>query len=91
MLLKIFLINLIALLSIFFLNWYWLLLILIIGAYFLKKFYEGFFYALIFDLIYGVQNPEYFNISFLTTIIFLAVFLLVEKSKKYLKYYPENV
>ncbi|HJN62618.1 MAG TPA: hypothetical protein QGH03_00055 [Candidatus Paceibacterota bacterium] len=83
--------SLIAFSSIFFLNWWLFIIILIIGTFLFRKFYEGLFFAFIFDSIYALENPEHFYLKFWVTIIFVIALTVIERLKKYLRFYPGNV
>ena len=86
-----FIFNIGIFLSIFLLNWWALLIILIIGILMFERFYEGLLYTLIFDFIYMAEKPDHFYLYFLVSVIFVLLLLLIEKSKKYLRFYPDNV
>lgn len=80
------LLNLIIFLSIFFLNWYSIIFLLVIGVFLFRTFYEGFFYATLFDLIY--KGDGYF---LYTIAMFILIFFAMESLKKHLRLYPDNV
>jgi len=83
--------NIIIFLSIFLFNWWLLLIIAVIGIFLFKEFYEGLIYVFIFDSIYSLESPDHFYLKFLTSTIFILILVLIERSKKYIKFYPENV
>lgn len=83
--------NILTFASIFILEWYLFLAILIIGIFLYEEFYEGLIYGVFFDLIYGSKNPDIFYLRFTISGIFVLALIIGERVKKYLRYYPENV
>jgi len=81
--------NVIAFLSIYFLPWWLFLIVLVIFVSFFNKFYESIIYALIFDLLYRSGNGLDISGFKITIVVILAV-LLIQWSKKYLKFFPER-
>jgi len=85
-----FLFNILLIISVFFLNWWLLLLILMIGIFIFRGFYEGLLYAFIFDFIYGPEGMGYIYLKFTTIILFIIVFFIALQLKKHLRFYTDN-
>lgn len=69
---------------------FWLSVILALGMmFYFPNFYEAVAMFLLSDLIYGVPEPRFFNIEFVSAILALASLLLIEIVKKKLKFYPK--
>lgn len=78
------------LLSALFLPFYFTYLLAFFGIIYFKLFWEGLIIFFISDLLYGAR-AEFFNqIAFVSTIIYLVVFISVELLKKRLNMQEET-
>ncbi len=74
--------SIILLLSILFLPFWVSLLLAIVGMVFFPYYLEAVFFLFISDLLYGVPQARYLNITFVSSIISAALFFSIEFFKK---------
>lgn len=81
--------NIVAFLSLYFLPWWLVFVIFLILIAIFNKFYECIIYAFIFDYLYRASTGlDIF--SFKITIATIIALVIIEWSKKYLKFYPSR-
>lgn len=80
--------SLILLLSVLFAPLWLSLLLVVFGMFYFFMFFEGIVIFLVSDLIFGVAERGYFGIVFSSAVIALVLFVIIEISKKKLKFYP---
>jgi len=67
-------INVLILLSIFYLQWWITVFFILFGMFLFTNFYEGIFAGLLLDLLYGTGAKEFYGIWFVFTSTTLIVF-----------------
>lgn len=70
------------LLSVLFLPFYLTYIIAFWGIIYFKLFWEGLIIFFISDLLYGTKVESFDYITFISTIVYLVVFIIIELSKK---------
>lgn len=80
-------INILILLSIFYLQWWITVFFILFGMFLFRNFYEGIFAGLLLDLLYGTSVKEFYGIWFVFTGITSIFFILIEFLKKNIRVY----
>jgi|TARA_B100001964_G_C13958347_1_gene476504 hypothetical protein len=83
---------LILFLSVVLFPWWVFFILGVLGTFFFPKYYEFIFAAFFFDLLYGLPVldagvVEIFSHSLLFTILSIPTYILIEESKKSLRFY----
>ena len=67
---------------------FWVSVILALGAMiYFNVFWEAIFLFLLSDLLYGVKGGKFFSIIFLSFVVSAVVLILLEFTKRKLKFY----
>jgi len=80
-------INIILLLSIFYLPWWTTALLVLSGIFVFKNFYEGIFAGLLLDALYGTKTAEFMGVWFVFTTSFFVLYVLSTRLKKNIRIY----
>ncbi|MEJ0002214.1 MAG: hypothetical protein WDN09_03520 [bacterium] len=64
--------------------------LVLFGMIYFRFYIEGIVALAILDLLYGVGAPRFFNVTFVTSIVAVFVFVIVEAAKKKLKFYSHD-
>lgn len=74
--------DILILLSILYLPWWFTAFLALLGIFLFKNFYEVVFAGFLLDLLYGTAVKEFYGIWFIFTAFFLILFILMERLKK---------
>lgn len=80
------LLNIVSILSIFYLPWWVVAFLSLFGLFVFDKFYEVFFYGFFLDVLYGVKSNEFYGSWFIFTVIFVFMYILIKRLKKNLRF-----
>ena len=80
--------SVILLISLLFMPFWLSFILMILGILYFSYFFEAFFLFLLSDLLYGVPEPRFFNIVFVSSLLSLIFLITLELLKKKLKFYP---
>lgn len=70
---------------------FWFSVLLSIGAMaYFRTYFEASLLMLLSDLMFGVEQNRYFQVTFVSFILSLLFLIIIEILKKKLKFYPEN-
>jgi len=65
-------------------------LVAIAGMMYFRYFLEAVILFLLGDLLYGAEEPKFFGITFVLTLLAIALLASIEYLKTRLKYYPKK-
>ena len=80
--------SVVLLFSILFLPFWVSIILALAGMIYFRFFLEAVFMFLLSDLLYGVKEAKFFNIVFISLIVYALVLTGVEFVKRRLKFYP---
>lgn len=67
---------------------FWVSLVLIaIALFYFKNFYEALAAGVMIDALYGIPLEKFFNIQWVTTLLFLLIFLTINTAKQYTRFH----
>lgn len=75
--------------AMFFLPFYFLIILAIIGLFLFQKYYEALFILLFADLLFGTKQSAFLNVVYVYSIIGIFLFFMIEFLKKKLRYYKQ--
>ncbi|MDD5721337.1 MAG: hypothetical protein PHT16_02740 [Candidatus Pacebacteria bacterium] len=76
------------LLSILFMPWWVSAILALGGMIYFNKFFEAAVLFLLSDLLFGAKEAKFNNMIFVSFIMTVIIFIIVEIMKKKLKFYP---
>lgn len=82
--------SILVLFSLLFLPFWISIALTILGITYFDFYFEGVILIFLLDLLYGVKEVRFFNLTLLATIIILIFFLLKEIFKKKFKFYKND-
>ncbi len=83
------LLSILILISILFLPFWVSVIFALFGIIYFEVFWEAVLLFFISDLLFGVKEARFFNITIVSTIFIVIVLILVEFTKKKLKFYKK--
>lgn len=75
--------------SMFFLPFYFLIILTIVGVFLFKKYYEALFILFIADLLFGTKQIHFLNVVYVYSIMGIFLFFIIEFLKEKLRYYKQ--
>lgn len=84
------LLDIVIVLSVFYLPWWISAILVAIGAFFFDKFYEIFFIGLLLDILYGVKTEKFYGVWFIFTVVFTLIYIIIKYFKKNIRSYKYN-
>lgn len=73
--------------SIFFLNSWITLLLVIAGLFYFRNFYETIIAGIMIDALYGIPLERFFHIPYIATIMSIATYFIIDKLKERIRFH----
>ena len=77
--------DILAVLSIAIFPWWFTVVLVAVGFFLFRSFYEGFLFAVIVDSLYGAPRELFFGVSSVSFLFVFVLFMVVRSFKKRLR------
>jgi hypothetical protein len=75
------------LVSVFLLNSWITLILVVAGIFYFRNFYEAFIAGIMIDALYGVPLERFFHIPYVATIVSMSAYFIIDKLKERVRFH----